>query len=447
MLEPAELPLGSDGYRALGLMANPFRSMSWHPAKDSRVEIITHTSAVAAAAAFDRSLASGASEPVWVSTDPNMVAMYRRLAVSETLYALTNDDAFDVLVANVPFPMLSVGRIRSALNLIAERMAGGSFGRTLGAYVAHAFNDFDGSLAEAAGLTADEVDDLRAKFDADSEAAAAAIFGACVAERDEEPDVAAMMLETGKRQGKLELDPDESDEGAETDLMTELEAGPGVLPEPQAVDESLALPQRVRDYVYAHIRAHVSPVLARGLRAYVAVGTDRLAQELKITKAPRKTLRAICEFGSFRYRGFVILYDDFDSWYALAGDIRARVNASMTELRWLLKPLGVLAFVAGEGEAPELEEQFAGARRLEWKMLPLLEALRAEPLDESVVRGLIERCAAGGGPNPAFVDGILALVGGSDGEPERFAEAAGAAIDEQAKAALARSVEGGETAE
>ena len=48
----------------------------------------------------------------------------------------------------------------------------------------------------------------------------------------------------------------------------------------------------VLDYLIEYTRAHLSPVIARGLRMYRERGLSALAEELKITKAPRKTLAA-----------------------------------------------------------------------------------------------------------------------------------------------------------
>lgn len=443
MLEPAELPLGSAGYRALGLIANPFRSLSWHPSDKSVNELLTHAAASRCSAAVDCSLSSGNSEPVWLAGDADYGGHYRRLAVSEVVYSMTENKAFNAFVVNVPFPMLSNGRIRSALGIVAERLAGESFGKTLGMYAAVAFREFDGGLVEAAALTAGEVEELRARFEQDPDGTASDVFGEALSERDPDADVTVMMRETSLRQNKLEVDPEESEEDPEADATPEpLESEATLEPsesEAAALDQAAAdegadqLRLRAREYVIAFLRAHLSPVLARGVAAYVKAGTDRLGQELKITKAPRKTLRALCEFAAFRYRGTVILYDDFDSWNLVPIELRARICASMTELRLLLKPMAVLAFAAGAGEVPELEEQFSSVH-VDWRMVPLLEGL-SHDVETDTVMELLRWSALPGGPDSSVVERVQGFRDETGGDLERFVLASGAWLDARAKEA------------
>lgn len=435
MLEPADLPSGSAGYSALGLIANPFRSAAWQPSEETVSELVTHGVAARLAAGLDASIRSGNTEPVWASGDAGAAGLLRRLAVSEVVYSLTNNDAFNALVINIPFPILSLGKVRSALGMVAERLAGESFGRTLGMYVAHSLRDFDAALPEAALLTAEECDALRRRFEQDSEGSSGEIFGESVSEREPDASIEDMMRETGARQSVLPVDPEESDRDPEVDEAMEIVALEAEVPaEEEPVDEAAELARRLREYVVAFAAAHLSPVVSRGLVAYVTSGTDKLGQELKITKAPRKTLKALCTLACFRFRGVVLLYDDFDSWHVVPDDLRGQIVATMTELRWALKPMAVLSFVAPQGQVPELEEQFSSARPVDWHMVETIQELTAdEPLGEATVRTLLGFSALTEGVDPAVVDGVLAALDESGGDLEHFVLAAGAWIDARAK--------------
>ena len=99
---------------------------------------------------------------------------------------------------------------------------------------------------------------------------------------------------------------------------------------------------------------------------YHTRGLSALSEELKITKAPRKTLAKIIDWAEIRYAKTALLYDEFGHWLEIEPDLRAQVVASMTSLRWRLKDSAVLVIMAAPGEAPELEETLAGGRRIEW---------------------------------------------------------------------------------
>jgi hypothetical protein len=440
MLERAALPVGSNGYRALGLMANPFRGSAWIPNDESFVEVLSHAAAMQVVRAFDDSLASGNAEPVWVSGEDVVPDYYRRLAVSEVVYTTTDNDEVGLLVANVPFPLFTAGKVRSALQILGERLAGATFGRTLGMYTATALQEFDVSLPEASRLTPEQLDVLRTRFADDPEHAAEEIFGPCVQEREQNADVQSMMREVTMRQNLLPKDVDDVDAETETDELTDtpLEPpapAPAAAEEFEELDEEAQLAEATREYVIAHLRAHLSPVFARGVKAYIESGADKLGQELKITKAPRKTIAALAKFASCRYRGVAVLYDDFEQWTGVPGDLKASIAASLTELRWALKPLGVLGFVSVVGAIPELEEQFGAARHVDWQMVDPWRAMTSgEPLTEQAVMTLMEQNALSSGLDPALVTRVLDDLKKAEGDLEQFLLLAGATIDAEAEA-------------
>ena len=58
------------------------------------------------------------------------------------------------------------------------------------------------------------------------------------------------------------------------------------------------------------------PRSSRGRYARIGRRDPSMTQELKVTKAPTKTLGALVRFATLRYRKVVILFDRFDMWPA-----------------------------------------------------------------------------------------------------------------------------------
>ena len=117
----------------------------------------------------------------------------------------------------------------------------------------------------------------------------------------------------------------------------------------------------ILEYVIAHGEPHLSPVISRGLTAEQDARDRNHGEEFKITKAPRKTLAALCTFAGHRYQHVVILHDQFEAWAAAPSDIRGKIASGVSEVRWAIAPVGMIAIAIAPGMVPELEEQFAAA--------------------------------------------------------------------------------------
>ena len=92
------------------------------------------------------------------------------------------------------------------------------------------------------------------------------------------------------RHGSFEEDGEETDDSVEIDDTIGDAPGTAALLEASAQRADEDAP--VVDYLIEYTRAHLSPVIARALRMYKERGLSALAEEIKITKAPRKTLTA-----------------------------------------------------------------------------------------------------------------------------------------------------------
>ncbi len=97
------------------------------------------------------------------------------------------------------------------------------------------------------------------------------------------------------RHGNFEEDGEEADDSVEIDDT--IGDAPGTAALLAASAEKADEDSAIIDYLIEYTRAHLSPVFARALRMYKERGLSALAEEIKITKAPRKTLAAAIELG------------------------------------------------------------------------------------------------------------------------------------------------------
>jgi len=261
----------------------------------------------------------------------------------------------------------------------------------LGATCLKALEELDDSLPEFADVERIDVSAFIAALKADPEVGAEAIFGPFLDVREGAAQLMDVMRDSLKRQESHEVDPEESDDEGETGDEDEPSTSP---PEPTAAEvEQLAL----SNYVLAWSKAHISPVVARGLRVYRQSGADAMAQEFKVTRAPRKTLGALARFATGYYRAVVVVYDQLDGWHAVPDDLRIKIVSTLSTMRWTLKGHGILAFAAPHGLVPELEEQFGAASGVEWEGTELLALQKGEAESfPAIARWLIDSCAVSG---------------------------------------------------
>jgi len=184
---------------------------------------------------------------------------------------------------------------------------------------------------------------------------------------------------------------------------------------------------------------HLSPVIARGLRMYRERGLAALSEELKITKAPRKTLASLVELSKVRFRKVALIYDEFQSWTEIPNDLRSQVVASITNIRWKLAGSAFLVFMIAPGEAPELEETFGSGERLSWSFHNL-EALQQNPdhIDLAIVDEWLASASLPDSDPMTTGDKILAqLVDDSAGSFSRLIALAREAIESAADRGVA----------
>ena len=198
--------------------------------------------------------------------------------------------------------------------------------------------------------------------------------------------------------------------------------------------EKAAFDDAVFEYVFEYTREHLSPVVARALRAYRVRGVAVAATEFTITKAPRKTLAAILKFARCRYRHVVVLFDNFDAWPLADMDLRSKVVGSLSELRSLMGDDLEMVFLVEKDLAPELEEQFGYALRVPWDFGNLDTYFEnPQALDPVVIDSWLASASIQGATPITSEDPVVAsLLAAADGNLTRFATMAAAAVDDAA---------------
>lgn len=423
-------------YRPLGYVSNPFAAV---PTDGEQ-----HWVVQAALAATNRLLvATGRaataehSRPIWIAMAPGIPVYYFRLAENGFLRQTALDTTLNVLSLNIPLEMMRLGRIRGTLAEVAELLAAVEFDKTLAAYVASILQDPDTALPEYALLGELDLTALTEYFTTAPTAAVAEHFGDLEAIRKPDAEAEVVLYETYMRSVSLDAEPSEDQDSAEDDGSTArpLEELEGVVvaaaseEAPQGQDRGMdepavAAPSPVREYVIAHMREHLSPVIARATNAYVSDGFTAVAQELKVTKAPKKTLSALIRFAANRFSKVVVVYDQFDPWVVMDDATKSAMVAALTELRWAFGPAGVMGLMVPDGLAPELEEQFASAERISWVFSEVAAFYeKTVPFDAAIVQEWLDGAALSG-ESPLRADGpeLARIAEASAADVMRFVE-------------------------
>jgi hypothetical protein len=214
--------------------------------------------------------------------------------------------------------------------------------------------------------------------------------------------------------------PEGEGEAAEA-VQEEVEAAPDPLEHPLVA------------YVIAHAQKHLSSVIARGLRAYVTDGTSATAQELKITRAPRKTLGTLARFARLAFRSVVVIYDGFEAWDEIPDEQRATIVSGLSEIRFALGGDGVIVIAGPEGETAHIDDQFANAIQVEWKMDELLQVQESDAAyDARILAAWLDAAALPG----ADVSGLHARVELACADSSDLATGVALAAEEVERAAL-----------
>lgn len=405
-------------YQALGLVGNPFRLPDATEAWEAGVKLTTRAAGLRLLSAVEESLSGERPRPVRVLKSSNLPSYYPRKAMTTILRELGAESDSGLLPVYVQLIMLRRGRVRGTLSALAEMVVARRIDTTIARYACRALSEPDATLSEWSAVAELDTAALIERFELDPEAAVKETFGAPVDLRVHvDGGLAEVMRESGIRQAEQPLDPVEDDDASEDDDATpELAAD-------ASLDEGLA----VVDYVIAHMRRHASPVLARALRAYVDSGTASMAQELKITRAPRKTIGALARFAALTFRSVVVIYDGFEAWGEVPVDLRATVVSGLSEVRIALGGHGVMVIAGSDLDAPEIDDQFANAIRVEWDM-PELERSQAPDAasDEELLAGWLQAATVPGADTSALAARVAQACAGS----ADLAAAAARAADE-----------------
>jgi len=417
-------------YRALGLVSNPFLNVRNRDNESLAMALEIQSQANRLIASVDMAAAAQRGAIIWVEKSDQVHGSYQRSALIEAEKALLHDEDLNVLPAYVQLFVAKVGRIRSVLNVVAERLATGSFDQTLAAWLSPLIDNPDTELDEWASAEGDPWDEFARSFKVDSLQALAGVFG---------PNVMFRALEAEPpidlRSVNLEEEPEETDVSPEDDAST------AVIPEAVAVDELsdgesdeavVDVPDPVYLYLLALARKTLSPVVARGLKVYATRGAAPLSDELKITKAPRKTLKALADLATARYRKVVVVFDGYDNWNMMPQELRAKYVGALSEMKLLLGSEVVMVFLVSTDEAPELDEMFGGGTRLAWDFPNITELKDAGLKDEFIESWIADATLPGSEPAVSARVLLDAFQDEATGNLEAFCAMAAAAIEDMA---------------
>lgn len=392
------------GFGRLGLIANPFDASGDESLDSLGVKLAKRNASHALVAAMQSASDGPGSRPILVEKSADVPPMYTVAALATALGALSNGVLGDVLQLYVPLDMMRIGRLRAVLHVLAERIAGAGADRTIAAWAAQALAEPDTSLAEWSALeTTCDIEALRMRLASDPTAFVAEVFGEPVESRAGAEDLEVLMRVSHARLERLDADPDErpadasevdSDDPMGEAFVTPLgDVDDRVLPESgTAGDDELVA------YLLAVART-ASPVLARGLAAYRAQGTNSMAEELKITKAPSKTLPALMRFARARYSAAYVIIDRFDLFDVAPASLKTDIAASLELMRSALAGLATFVFLIEPGEAPEVEASLVDSARVSWRFEELVRVeSREAPFEPQAADAWVAAVSLGGVP-------------------------------------------------
>lgn len=437
----------------LGLIANPFIPPADGSSDPLGVRLAVNAAALRLLSAFEASVGDDDRKPIVVEKSPEIPDYYNIASMARVFGAVASGDPVPgIMQAYVPLDMMRLGRVRAPLAVVAERISGPGVGLTIAAWSRIALAQADHELPEFEPI-ADDIDTLIAEIDADPMAFTTRIFGEVVDRREGAEDTEVMMRIAYSRTSRLDTDPeadeasamaepasiaeDPTDDPMATAFVTPLGDAKSLAEgEDGASDEELdaeASRKAVEEYIHAYTTEHLSPVVSRGLRAFSAQGTDSMGQELKVTKAPSKTLVALLRLAESRLRLGVVLYDNFAIWPSVPNELRHKIVATFSQLRWSLKDVGVMVFMITKGDAPEVEEAFSSGRHISWDFEELFRVAKTgSAFDvDGAARWLVSAMTSG--EMPEWGDALLAAVP-ENAELESACAALGAAIETAAAA-------------
>jgi len=427
------LALAAD-YAKLGYVANPFATADSSGDEPYWMRLVTRAAANRLLSATLR--ARERSVPVLVSMVEEVPEYYYRVAQNDFLSRTSADPSLGMMALNIPLEMMRLGRIRGTLAELAELVAAVDLPVTLSEWFAAQLAAPDTDVPEYALVTQEDLAAAAAEFAADPHAAVQRYLGVR-AEPVSVAELDAAVHEAYLRQVAQMVDPSKEQEGPEQ--------VPGIaamqVADESADDEAESGPGsdgRMRDYLLALTRVRLSPVLSRAFAGYGSYGESLMAQEMKVTKAPRKTLAAVLRLMNGRWDNVVVMYDGFDSWPLLDVQTKMDVLASFMELRYIIAESGVMVVATLKGKTAELQEQFAAGEQVDWSMPELTPMYNGDvALDTDRVQAWLD-AASCGGTSPLRADGpeLAPLVEAASGDIGAFSIMAEAAFRDAASRAV-----------
>lgn len=420
----------AERYRPFGLVANPF--LVAQPGRyPTGISLETQAASNRLLVALAKAKAAERAKPIVVIKSADVPSSYPSNAISAVEAALINDASLNIVHAYIQLYMMRKGRVRSTLGIVGERVAFRSFDETLARYLALVLEEPDDKLASYQVLGADELARFAEAFRADPVGVTDEYFGKPRIEK--RPELARV---TDIRLSGLEADVEESESSPEIDSSVgdAPGAGVGLASADEADEDDEQKRQAVVDYLIEYTAAHLSKVVARGLRVYRERGMAAMTTEWNITKAPRKTLKAVAEFASARFDKLAVIYDGFDSWAQISEDLRHTIVVTLSEMRWMLERTAVFVLLLEEGVAPELEEQFGAAERIRWDF-PALVRVQKDPdvYDAEIVGDWLTAASLSDETSLTLDDPVLAVLAEkADMKLDPFVTMASAAIENAA---------------
>lgn len=416
-------------YAPLWLVANPFVP---HAEEDLGLG-----SALEITAAVNRLLgcivqasATERSQVIVVDKSTDIPSYYHLRAIGHLESMLINDERLNLLHAYIPLFTLRRGRIRSTLGVIAERLAFRSFDQTIAALVERILAEPDPELPSFDAVKGEVLDSFAARFTSDPIATVRRYFGE--AELERRPELAEVV---DIRLAGLDNDVVEDEGALEVDATVGDAPGTGVALPAEGADEQDEARELVVTHLLDYVARHLSPVIARGLRMYRERGLAALSAELKVTRAPRKTLRAVVDLATANFSKVVVIYDGFENWAAIEPETKAKIVGAFKEMVELLGDRAIFCFLLERGVADEIRSTFPDSTVVPWDFANL-ERLQSGDvaLDTGVVTDWLEASAVPGSTPLTLDDGVLAeLVRRSDSDLNRFIAMASAAIEDAAE--------------
>jgi len=140
-------------------------------------------------------------------------------------------------------------------------------------------------------------------------------------------------------------------------------------------------------------------------------------------------------FARLRFSKVVFIFDGFEGWGQAPDELRSQVAAALAEMRWMLETDGLFVLMLEEGMVPEIEEQYASGRRVEWDFGGL-QMIRQAP--DSLIPELVNNWLSSAtivGETPMTLDDptLSQLAEAADGDVNLFSAKAYAAIEDAAE--------------